>query len=286
MLTNELAVSFFRGDMEQDVMTAIDMTVPHSARVWNYWLGGKDHYPVDREAGAAFAEVFPGIVQMARASRHFLARVVRYLAGEVGIRQFLDIGAGLPGVDNTHDVAQRVDPACRVVYVDHDPLVLAFAGALLASRPEGVCACLDADVREPDKLLRAAADTLDCGQPVALLLMGVMGHVRDEQAYPIVWELVDGLAPGSFLALHDGSDVSEAFARAQQSYNQSGATPYYLRSPEQIARFFEGLVLVQPGVLPVSRWRPEPGPFPISNSEAYGGVGRKPGTWRQPAYPR
>lgn len=266
-------------------MTAINMTVPHSARVWNYWLGGKDHYPVDREAGEAYAEAFPGIVHVARASRHFLARAVRYLAAEAGIRQFLDIGVGLPGVDNTHEIAQRVDPQCRVVYVDDDPLVLAFAGALLASHPEGACVLLDADVREPDKLLRAVANTLDLGQPVALLLMGVMGHVRDEQAYPIVWELLDGLAAGSFLALHDGSDVSEAFARAQQSYNQSGAAPYYLRSPERIARFFDGLELVEPGVLPVSRWRPEPGPFPLSDSEAHGGVGLKPDSWRQPACP-
>ncbi len=158
----------------------IDTSVPHSARVWNYWLGGKDHYPVDRAAGEQFREVFPEIVNAARASRQFLTRAVRYLAGEAGIRQFLDIGTGLPTADNTHEVAQRAAPACRIVYVDNDPLVLTHARALLTSTPEGATDYVDADLREPGKIVEGAARTLDFTQPVALMLMGILGHAADD----------------------------------------------------------------------------------------------------------
>jgi hypothetical protein len=142
----------------------IDTTVPHSARIWNYWLGGKDNYPVDREAGDRFLETYPDMVHVARAVRYFLARAVRFLAGEAGMRQFLDVGTGLPTVDNTHEVAQRVNPATRIVYVDNDPLVLAHARALLSSHPDGRCAYVDADVRDPAALVGAAQATLDFGQ--------------------------------------------------------------------------------------------------------------------------
>jgi hypothetical protein len=253
--------------------TGIDKTVPHSARIWNYWLGGKDNYAVDREAGEAYKEIFPGIAVVARSSRAFLTRAVSYLAGEAGMRQFLDIGTGLPTADNTHQVAQRVAPQSRIVYVDNDPLVLAHARALLVSRPEGTCECLHGDIREPAMILDNATGLLDFTKPVALMLMGIMGHCTDEEAYPIVDRLLAGLPPGSYFALHDGADTEEAFRQAQQDYNNSGAAPYHLRSPEQFERFFTGLELVEPGVVPVSRWRPEPGAEPVE-MHSYCGVGR------------
>ena len=193
----------------------IDTTVPHSARIWNYWLGGKDNYPVDREAGDRYREIYPQIVDTARAGRYFLARTVRYLAGEAGIRQFLDVGTGLPTVDNTHDVAQRVAPESRIVYVDNDPLVLAHARALLTSSPGGACDYIDADMRDPKAIRTAAAQTLDLTQPVALLLMGVMGHVSDyDEAHGIVRGLLGSLPAGSYLALADSISSGQAHREA------------------------------------------------------------------------
>ena len=252
----------------------IDASVPNSARIWNYWLGGKDNYPVDREAGDQFRAVFPEIVEVARSSRQFLSRAVRYLAGEAQVRQFLDIGSGLPTADNTHQVAQRLAPDARVVYVDNDPVVLAHARALLTST-QGVTAFVDADLRRPEQLLEAAARILDLGQPVALLLLGVLGHIgHDQEARSIVRRLLAGVASGSYLVLCDGTNTSQAGVQAQQDYDQSGAIPYRLRSPEQIADFFEGLELVEPGVVSCPRWRPDPGGLP-AETDAYGGVGRK-----------
>jgi O-methyltransferase involved in polyketide biosynthesis len=259
----------------------IDASVAHSARIWNYWLGGKDHYPVDRKVGDQIAEMFPDIVGLARADRAFLGRAVRYLVGEAGIRQFLDIGTGLPTADNTHEVAQRVAPEARIVYVDNDPLVLTHARALLTSTPEGATDYVDADLREPDKILEAAAKTLDFSKPVALMLMGILGHVGDyDEARSIVRRLLDALPSGSYLALNDGTNViSTAIAQAQEGYDESGAIPYSLRSPEQIAGFFDGLELVEPGIVSVPRWRPDPadlgGGLP-AELDAFGGVGRKP----------
>jgi hypothetical protein len=255
--------------------TAIDTTVPHSARIWNYWLGGKDNYAVDREAGDQYKEIFPGIAVVAQTSRAFLTRAVRYLAGDAGIRQFLDIGTGLPTADNTHQVAQRVASESRIVYVDNDPLVLAHARALLTSSPEGSTEYLDADIRNPAAILDAAAGLLDFTQPIALMLMGIMGHFTDDEAYPIVSRLLAGLPSGSYFALYDGADTNEAFNQAQRGYNESGAVPYHLRSPEQFARYFEGLELVAPGVVPVPHWRPDPDAAPVE-IYSYCGVGRKP----------
>jgi O-methyltransferase involved in polyketide biosynthesis len=260
----------------------IDTTVPNSARVWNYWLGGTDNYPVDRAAGDQFREAFPGVVEVARASRGFLTRAVRFLAGEAGIRQFLDVGAGLPTADNTHEVAQRVAPAARVVYVDNDPLVLAQARTLLTSTPQGVTDLIDADLHDPDTILEAAARTLDFTQPIALMLMGILGHVGDDhEARSIVRRLLDALPSGSYLALDDGTDVIDkaAVEEAQGAYNESGAIPYHPRSPEQIAGFFDGLELVEPGVVSCPRWRPDPADVedgPPAEVDAFGGVGRKP----------
>ena len=254
----------------------IDTTVPHSARIWNYWLGGKDNYPVDREAGDRYREIYPQIVDTARAGRYFMARTVRYLAGEAGIRQFLDVGTGLPTVDNTHEVAQRVAPECRIVYVDNDPLVLAHARALLTSSAEGACDYIDADMREPQAILTAADRTLDLTRPVALLLMGVMGHISGyDEARGIVRDLLGGLSAGSYLALADSVSSGRAHREAGERYAQTGAVPYQLRTPEQVEGYFTGLTLVDPGVVPIPDWRPDPSPFPPPQVNTLGGVGRK-----------
>jgi hypothetical protein len=221
--------------------------------------------------------VFPAIYDVTRASRRYLVRVVRFLAGEAGIRQFLDVGTGLPTADNTHQVAQRLAPESRIVYVDNDPIVLAHARALLTSTPEGVTAYVDADLRDPDKILEAAAQTLDFSRPVALMLMGILGHVGDDQEVrSIVRRLLEPMASGSYLAVYDGTDTDPAGVEAQDQYNRSGAVPYYLRSPERIAAFFDGLELVEPGVVSVTRWRADPADDLPADVDAFGGVGRKP----------
>jgi hypothetical protein len=255
----------------------IDTSVPHSARIFTYWLGGKDNFAVDRAAGDTFRETFPDIVNLARVGRHFLSRVIRYLASEAGIRQFLDIGTGLPTADNTHEVAQRVAPESRIVYVDNDPLVLVHARALLTSTPEGVTAYVDADVRDPDKILEGAAETLDLTRPVALTLMGILAHISDyDEAQSIVNRLMDAVPAGSYLAVRDGVDTDPAYVKAIRGYNASGAVPYHLRTPEQIAGFFQGLELVEPGVVSCPLWRPDAPSDPLLGAAVMGGVGRKP----------
>jgi O-methyltransferase involved in polyketide biosynthesis len=261
-----------------DSSPEIDTTVPHSARIWNYWLGGKDNYPVDRKAGDEFRATYPSIVDKTRACRHFLARAVRYLAGEAGIRQFLDIGTGLPTVDNTHEIAQRVAPESRIVYVDNDPLVLSHARALLTSTPEGKTTYISADLRDPDLILRQAGQTLDFRQPIALMLMGILGHIPDyDQARSIVRQLIDALPSGSYLTQYDGTNTSQAYVEAIQRYNDSGSVPYNLRSPQQITAFFDGLELLEPGVVECPLWRPEvPHLETPPQVDEYGGVARKP----------
>jgi len=266
-------------DPEDTAGAGIDTTVPHSARIWNYWLGGKDNYAVDREAGDQYVKVFPGIVDIARAGRAFLARAVRYLTLEAGIRQFLDVGTGLPTVDNTHELAQRAAPASRIVYVDNDPLVLAHARALLTSTPEGVTDYIDADLRDPEAVLARAASTLDLGQPVGLMIMGVMGHIPDDdEAQSIVQRLLAGLPSGSYLALYDGLDsISEAMTEAQQDYDDTGAMPYKLRYRDQVRRFFDGLEFVEPGLVRCPEWRPDPSQADAgANAITLAGVARKP----------
>lgn len=258
---------------------AVDRTRPHSARVWNYLLGGKDNYPVDRVIGDKILEAFPGIAHIARAQRHFLARAVRFLAGERGLRQFLDIGTGLPTVDNTHEVAQRVAPESRIVYVDNDPLVLAHARALLTSTPEGACAYIHADVRDPGTILAEAAATLDLTRPIALMLLGIMGQLPDsDDPDGIIRRLLDALPPGSYLALSDGTDTNESLNEAIAAYNASSASSYHLRAPDRIARFFAGLDLVEPGVVVTAEWRPELVPIDATPPpvDAICGVARKP----------
>ncbi|MFE7276552.1 SAM-dependent methyltransferase [Streptomyces sp. NPDC057623] len=261
----------------QEALPKIDTSVPQSARIWNYWLGGKDNYEVDRVAGDAFRKIFPGIETGARAARYFLARAVRHLAAEEGIRQFLDIGTGLPSVDNTHEIAQRLAPDSRIVYVDNDPLVLAHARALLTSTPEGVTNYVDADLRDPGTIVREAGKTLNFDQPVALMLMGILGHIEDyDEARSIVRQLVDALPSGSYLVHYDSTDTSESYVQAIQQYNDGGSIPYILRSPEQIAGFFDGLDLLEPGVASCSRWRPDAGAWGLpAEVHQYGGVARK-----------
>jgi len=238
----------------------IDTSVPNAARVWNYWLRGKDNYAVDRDAGEKVREIFPNIVDIARESRAFLGRAVTYLTREVGIRQFLDVGTGLPTSDNTHEVAQRIAPESRIVYVDNDPLVLAHARALLVGTAEGATDYIDADVREPDKILEQAARTLDFSQPVALMLLGVLGHVADDdEPWSLVKRLMASLPSGSYLVQKDGAALSEEYVEAVQEYAETGAVPYHLRTPERIAHFFDGLELVEPGIVDVTQWRPELG---------------------------
>jgi hypothetical protein len=260
------------------VSPEVNTNVPQTARIWNYWLGGKDNYPVDRQVGDQILEAFPAIVENARASRAFLARAVRYLASEAGIRQFLDIGTGLPTANNTHQIAQAVAPECRVVYVDNDPQVLVHARALLTSSSEGATAYIDADLRDPDKILQEAARTLDFTQPIAIMLMGILGHIADDnEAQSIVRRLVGGVRSGSYLTMNDGTDTSEEVVEAARIWNQSANPTYHLRSPDRIARFFDGLELVEPGVVSPPRWRPEPGPSGLpAEIDSACGVGRKP----------
>ncbi|MFI1486227.1 SAM-dependent methyltransferase [Streptomyces sp. NPDC020747] len=260
---------------DQDALSKIDTAVPHSARIWNYWMGGKDNYEVDREAGDAYREIAPNIETMARASRGYLIRTVTFVAGELGIRQFLDIGTGLPTYDNTHQVAQRVAPESRIVYVDNDPLVLRHAQALLTSTPEGVTDYIDADLHEPEKIIEAAGKILDFGRPVALMLMGILGHIQDhEEARSIVRRLQAALPPGSYFVHYDSTDTDAELKRAQEGYDDTGAVPYVLRSPREISVYYDGLELLEPGIVSCPLWRPEPGTTPEA-TDVYGGVARK-----------
>lgn len=218
-----------------------------------------------------------GLIDYARASRMFVTRAVRYLAHEAGVRQFLDIGAGLPVADNTHEVAQREAPECRIVYADNDPMVVAHARARLTSSPEGAIDYRQADLRDPNALLRSAARTLDFTQPVALMLMGVLGHITDDgEVLSIVRRLLDALPSGSYLARYDGTSTDETFEAAQDDYDDTGAVPYRLRIPEQIAESFAGLELVEPGVVSCPQWRPDTAGGEPDHVDSYCGVGLKP----------
>lgn len=251
---------------------------PHSARVWNYLLGGKDNYPADAAAGEMILRMYPGIADIARDQRGFLARAVRFLTGEAGVRQFLDIGTGLPTANNTHEVAQRTAPESRIVYVDNDPLVLTHARALLTSTPEGACAYIDADVRDTALIFEEAARTLDLGRPIGLTLLGIMGQLPDdEDPWELVGRLMARLPSGSYLALTDGTDTSDSLNSAIEAYNANSASSYHLRSPARIAEFFHGLDVVEPGIVRTSAWRPDTGRGKQESpqSHAVGGVGRK-----------
>ncbi|MPY42041.1 SAM-dependent methyltransferase [Streptomyces phyllanthi] len=257
----------------------INSSVPHSARIWNYWLGGKDCYEIDRQVGDQIREVNPEIVDIARAQRAFLRRTVTHLATEVGLRQFLDVGTGLPTLDNTHQVAQRIAPDARIVYVDHDPIVLAHATALLGSTPEGATAYVEADLRDPDVILRSAARTLDFERPVALMLLGIAAHLPDGIAYEAVGHLLDALPSGSHLVFCDSTEVyrPEAMRAMVERWNEASDNPRVNRGPDRLNRFFDGLELLEPGLLSVAQWRPEPADAHLPTEvDSFGGVARKP----------
>ncbi|WP_230395037.1 SAM-dependent methyltransferase [Plantactinospora alkalitolerans] len=259
----------------------IDTTVPQTARVWNYWLGGKDNYAVDRALGDEIAAAYPIIVDIARADRAVLNRAVRYLAGEAGVTQFLDVGTGLPTTNNTHEVAQAVAPTSRIVYVDYDPLVLVHARALLTSGPEGATDYVDADLRDTGTILREAGRTLDLSQPVALMLSGILAHLSTvDEARAIVRRLLDSLAVGSYLVVVDGTNTNQELNDVMRIWNESANPPYAMRSPQEIASYFDGLELVEPGLVDVTRWRADPDPSgpprPLDNLV---GVGRKPASF-------
>jgi hypothetical protein len=256
----------------------IDTGRPQSARIWNYWLGGKDNYPVDREAGDEVLARIPDIAEGARVQRAFQIRAVRYLVGEAGVRQFLDIGAGLPTLDNTHEVAQAMAPECRVVYVDNDPLVLTHARALLTSSPEGATEYLHADLREPKAILAKAARVLDFGQPVGLMLLGVVNHIMDsDEARSIVSRLVAVLSPGSHLVLtHSTAEIhGEPMLEVMRELNERGGTPIRARTRQELIRFFDEMELLDPGVVSCSRWRPDPASAESPEVYLFGGVARR-----------
>jgi hypothetical protein len=259
---------------------AVDPTVPSPARVWNFWVGGKDHFEADRALAAQFGQVVPKMPLIARLTRQFLADTVSRLAA-VGIRQFLDIGTGLPTADNTHEVAQRLAPDSRIVYVDNDPVVLAHARALLTSSPEGKTAYLDADLRDPAKILAQAAEFLDFSQPVAVLLIAVLHFVQDsDDPYRIVTTLMDAVPPGSYLAiLHGAGDVGSGdMPEAERRYNEQASARFNARDREHVSRFFDGLELTGPGLVSLSRWplRTGGGGSEHADVAAYSGLARKP----------
>ena len=254
-----------------------DTSVAHVARVYDYWLGGKDNFAADRAAGDQAIKAFPDIALSARSNRAFLARAVRFLAGDAGIRQFLDIGTGIPSVNNTHEVAQSVAPESRVVYVDNDPIVLAHARALLASDPAGATYYIDADLRDPQKILDGAAQLLDFGRPVGVMLMAVLQHIGEkDDPYRIVATLVGAMPAGSYLALsHPASDINaEAMAKMADSLNQMMAEKVTFRARGAVARFFDGLDLVEPGMVQASKWRPASEAEAASPAALWAGVAR------------
>jgi O-methyltransferase involved in polyketide biosynthesis len=260
-------------------MPDFDTSVPHIARVYDYWLGGKDNFAADRAMGERTLQAYPNLVFSVRANRAFLARTVRFLVDTAGIRQFLDIGTGIPTADNTHEVAQRIAPESRIVYVDNDPVVLSHAKALLKSTPEGACAYIDADLRDPEAILAAAADTLDFSQPVAVMLIAVMHFVGDDaQASAIMNRLMAACAPGSYVALsHAASDIDAAqMAEMVRRLNESTAEKTTLRDRAGVTRLFDGLELVEPGVIRAAEWRPDTDLEAASPAALWGGVARKP----------
>jgi S-adenosyl methyltransferase len=267
------------GDTEPAARRTIDTSVAHSARVHDYWLGGKDNFAADRAAGDAVIAAYPGIVMSVRANRAFLARAVRFLAAEAGIRQFLDIGTGIPASNNTHEVAQSVAPSCRVVYVDYDPVVLLHAQALLTSSPQGAVDYIDADLRDPQAILAAAAKTLDFSRPVAVMLIAIMHLIVDaDDPYRLVSELMAAVPAGSYLALSQvASDIeAEQMAEAAKRYNRMARETQRHRSHAEVERFFDGLELQEPGVVAVQQWRPGSDLEARARSAMWGGVARKP----------
>ncbi len=248
------------------------------ARVYNYWLGGKDNYAADRRAAERVLEAKPDMVHGVRSNRAFLTRVVRFLAQEAGIRQFLDIGTGIPSANNTHEVAQAIAPQARVVYVDNDPIVLAHAHALLVSDPKGSTTYIEADLRDPEKILTAARQSLDFSQPVAVMLIAILHLIEDsENPAALVATLMDAVPPGSYLAIsHPSSDLDERGAVVAKRLNEMVAGHVTFRDRDEVTRLFDGLELVDPGVVRISAWRPDSELVARAPGSVWGAVGRKP----------
>jgi SAM-dependent methyltransferase len=256
----------------------INTSIPHSARVYDYLLGGKDNFEADRIVAEAAIEAFPATAESARANRVFLSRVVRYLVAEAGVRQFLDLGSGLPAADNVHEVAQAVAPESRIVYVDNDPIVHAHARALLASGPAGATAYLHADLRDPEPILIEAAKTLDFSQPVAVLLLGILHFVPDtDDPAGVVRRLADELCTGSYLVISQlAPDIDPAIVTGIEQMKARGRDlGFILRDKAQVTAFFDGLDLIEPGVVPVARWRPRTEAEARAPGTLWGGVARK-----------
>jgi S-adenosyl methyltransferase len=277
-MTDDQVDKWLAAERAAGEMADLDTGVAHPARVYDYWLGGKDNFAVDRETAEQVIAARPTIVRDIRANRAFLRRAVGYLA-QAGIEQFLDIGTGIPTSPNVHEVAQGITPSARVVYVDNEPMVLAHARALLTSGPEGVTDYIDADLRYPGKILPQAARTLDFSQPVAVLLVGILHLISDEEnPYRIAAQLMEAVPAGSYLVLtHPASDVNtEAVAEGARRYNQAVAVPQTRRNLAEVTRFMAGLDVVEPGVVQCHRWHPEPGTavdkYEVS---AWAAVGRK-----------
>jgi hypothetical protein len=267
------------GDAGQAGAAGLDTSVAHIARVYDYWLGGKDNFAADREAAEQVIAAYPGILRDVRAQRAFLASAVRYLAGQAGIRQFLDIGTGIPTASNTHEVAQGVQPDSRVVYVDNDPMVLAHARALLVGTTAPT-AYIDADLRDTGKILPEAARLLDFREPVAVMLISVLHLIPDEDDPPaIITRLLEAVPSGSWLALsHPARDVHAGqVAEAADRFNQLAPGTATLRTRDEILRLFDGLELLEPGLVQVQRWRPgSAAPGHGEQVAGYCGLGRKP----------
>lgn len=261
--------------MKPELAARLRLDVPHSARVWNYWLGGKDNYEADRAAGDEFIERYPDVLAIARSCRQFLIRAVSHVAGDAEVRQFLDIGTGLPTAQNTHQVAQGIAPESKIVYVDNDPLVLAHARALLVNTtPDGVTVYVDADVHDPELIISDARNVLNFDRPIAVMLLGILGHAAAtfEEMHSIIARLMAAVPSGSYLVLVDGADVGdEAWSEACRNRG------YHLRTLDEFRTCLEGLELLEPGLVPVTQWRPSSaavgGTDPVNS---YGVVARKP----------
>jgi O-methyltransferase involved in polyketide biosynthesis len=257
----------------------VDISQPHWARVYDYWLGGKDNFAADREAAQQVIEAMPGIIPGVRAQRAFLRRAVRYLAADAGIRQFLDIGTGLPAAGNTHEVAQRIAPESRIVYVDSDPMVLAHARALLTSSKQGACAYMQADLREAKDILAEAERTLDFSQPVAVVLLGVMQFIPEaDHPAGLVDTLKTAVPPGSHLVLgQPASDVDPVrMADAVTRLTKLTPEPVTMRTRAEILGFFGDLEMIEPGLVQLPAWRRDPADPPVKGPVPFWcGVGRK-----------
>ncbi len=258
-----------------------DTSKANQARMYDYVLGGKDNYASDREAVEAGLKIWPEMAFTMRANRAFLGRAVRYLAAEAGMRQFLDLGTGIPTAGNTHEVAQAIAPESRVVYVDYDPVVLADARALLDSHEAGATEYIDADLRDTDKILTRAAGLLDFTKPVAITMLAILHAIPDsDNPHAIVTKLLDAVPPGSYLAIsHAASDLldQETMRSFADSWNNRGQQHITWRTRDQVARFFAGTDLVEPGLVRVDEWHPVPGAVNAGKSNEWGAVGRKRG---------